>query len=72
MATFVGVVKKSDLEGGIWILHAEDGETYQLRGGDDGLRVDGQRVRVEGEVEGSAFGIGMSGPYLAVRGWSAA
>ena len=26
MATFVGVVKKSDLEGGIWQLHAEDGE----------------------------------------------
>ena len=45
MATFVGVIRRSDLEGGIWQLHADDGEVYQLRGGDDGLRVVGQRVQ---------------------------
>ncbi|RMH41111.1 MAG: hypothetical protein D6689_11840 [Deltaproteobacteria bacterium] len=72
MATYRGVVRKSDLEGGVWLLHADDGERYQLRGGDDGLRVDGQRVVVEGQVDRGAMGIGMTGPYLAVRSWRAA
>jgi len=71
MASFVGVVKKSDLEGGIWQLHAEDGDVYQLRGGDAGLRVEGQRVSVDGAIDRAAFGIGMTGAYLDVRSWSA-
>ena len=71
MATFAGVVRKSDLEGGIWQLHADDGEVYQLRGGGDGLRVEGQRVSIEGAVDRAAFGIGMSGAYLNVKSWSA-
>jgi hypothetical protein len=71
MASFRGVVKKSDLEGGIWELHADDGERYQLRGGDAGLRRDGQRVAVEGVIDRGGFGIGMTGPYLDVRSWRA-
>jgi len=72
MASFVGVVKKSDLEGGIWQLRADDGEVYQLRGGGDGLRVDGQRVRIEGAIDKGGFGIGMTGAYLDVRSWAKA
>jgi len=71
MASFVGVVKKSDLEGGIWQLHADGGQVYQLRGGDGALRVEGQRVTVEGSVDRAAFGIGMTGPYLNVTSWAA-
>ena len=64
-----GTIKKNDLEGGFWELHAEDGERYQLRGGADGLCVEGQRVEVEGSVDKGGFGIGMSGPYLDVKSW---
>lgn len=71
MATFKGTIKKSDLEGGIWQLHADDGEVYQLRGGGDGLRQDGQQVQVDGQIDEGGFGIGMSGPYLDVESWKA-
>jgi Protein of unknown function (DUF5818) len=70
MAKLKGTIKKNDLEGGFWELHAEDGEHYQLRGGGDGLCVEGQRVEVEGKVDKGGFGIGMSGPILDVKSWT--
>jgi len=69
MATFSGVITKSDLEGGLWMLDGDDGERYQLRGGDAGLRKQGQRVTIEGAVDKAAMGIGMSGAYLDVKSW---
>lgn len=72
MASYTGTVKKNDLEGGFWELHTDDGDSYQLRGADDKLRVEGLRVEVEGTVDGGGFGIGMTGPYLDVSSWKAA
>lgn len=69
MPKFKGTMKKNDLEGGFWELHAEDGERYQIRGGDDGLQVEGLEVEIEGSVDKQAFGIGMTGPYLDVKSW---
>jgi hypothetical protein len=69
MAKIRGTVKKNDIEGGIWELHAEDGERYQLRGGDATLLIEGETVEVEGKVDKHAFGIGMTGPYLDVSSW---
>jgi len=69
MATFKGTVKKNDLEGGFWELHTEDGKHYQLKGGDDKLQVEGAKVEVEGKIETSSFGIGMTGPILAVKSY---
>jgi hypothetical protein len=69
MAKLKGTIRKNDLEGGFWELVADDGEHYQLRGGGDGLCVDGQRVEVEGKVDKGGFGIGMTGPYLDVTSW---
>jgi len=69
MATFKGTVKKNDLEGGFWELHADDGKKYQLQGGDAGLQKEGARVEISGSVEKSAFGIGMTGPILAVKSY---
>jgi len=71
MSKYTGVVKKNDLEGGFWELHSDDGERYQLRGGDDKLLVEGNKVEVEGSVDGGGFGIGMTGPYLDVKAWAA-
>lgn len=72
MAKFRGTVRKNDLEGGIWELHADGGKRYQLPGGDKGLLVDGQKVEIEGAVDQSAMGIGMTGAHLTVKSWSAA
>jgi hypothetical protein len=71
MATFKGTVKKNDLEGGFWELHTEDGKRYQLKGGDAALKKEGAKVEVTGSVEKSAFGIGMTGPILAVKSYKA-
>ena len=70
MAKFSGTVKKNDLEGGFWELHADDGERYQLSGGDDDLRREGVRVEIDGHVDKAAFGIGMTGPILKVKSWT--
>lgn len=72
MATFKGTVKKNDLEGGFWELHTDDGQKYQLQGGDDKLHQEGARVEVEGKVDKAAFGIGMTGPILAVKSFKSA
>jgi len=69
MATFKGTVKKNDLEGGFWELHTDDGEHYQLQGGDAKLQVEGAKVEIEGKIEKSSFGIGMTGPILAVKSY---
>ncbi len=55
-----------DLEGGTWVLEADDGRTYELAG-DRRMRKDGKRIEVEGEVNPGAVSIGMVGPVLSVR-----
>ena len=72
MSKYKGTVTKNDLEGGFWQLIAEDGERYQLQGGDDSLLVEGQRVEIEGKVDSASMGIGMAGAMLNVSAWSKA
>lgn len=67
--TVHGQVRHSKLEGGFWVLRADDGTTYQLEGGDPGLFHDGQRARVTGLVAADAMGIGMSGDILRVESY---
>jgi len=69
MATYRGKVSKNELEGGFWELVTDSGDHYQLRGGDDALRVEGQSVVIEGDVDKGGFGIGMTGPILEVSSW---
>ncbi len=70
MAKYVGTVKRNDLEGGFWELHASDGERYQLRGGDAGLKVEGLEVEIVGKIDRGGLGIGMTGPILEVKSWT--
>jgi hypothetical protein len=71
MARYTGTVKRNDLEGGFWELHADDGERYQLRGGGAGLQVEGLAVEIVGKVDRGGLGIGMTGPILEVKSWKA-
>ncbi len=60
-----GTIKRSDLEGGHWLLDADDGQQYQLTGKVEGAK-DGARVEVEGKVDKNAMGIGMMGAHFDV------
>ena len=67
MSKFRGTVKHSDLEGGRWQLHAEDGEVYDLEGAAADVLRDGLRVEVDGKVEKGMMSIGMCGGVLRVK-----
>lgn len=69
MSTIKGTVKKEELSGGIWVLDADDGERYQLQGGDGTLLKDGQKATVEGSVDKNAMGIGMVGSIFKVKSY---
>jgi hypothetical protein len=69
MPKFTGTIKKNDLEGGFFELHADDGERYQLSGGDAKLLTDGQKVEIDGSIDKGAMGIGMTGPTIKVKSW---
>jgi hypothetical protein len=61
-----GTIRRSDLEGGHWILHTDSGDQYQLTGTITGAK-DGMKAEVEGKVDKDAMGIGMTGPHFTVQ-----
>jgi len=61
-----GTIRRSDLEGGLWVLETDGGERYQLTGA-LGDAKDGLAAEVEGKVDKNAMGFGMTGPLLAVQ-----
>jgi len=61
-----GTIRRSDLEGGHWLLEANDGTQYQLVGKTEGCK-DGLSAEVEGKIDKNAMGIGMTGPHLMVQ-----
>lgn len=67
--TLSGRVVYRDLEGGVWVLEADDGQTYQLAGGDRKIKKDGQRVQVEGEVARDTMTLAMVGPVFTVTSY---
>jgi hypothetical protein len=60
-----GTIRRSDLEGGHWLLEASDGTNYQLVGAVSECK-DGMKAEVEGKVDKDAMGIGMTGPHFTV------
>jgi hypothetical protein len=61
-----GTVRRSDLEGGHWILVVENGEQYQLNGAIGQLK-DGESVEVEGKIDKGAMSFGMMGAQFTVN-----
>ena len=61
-----GTIRRSDLEGGLWVLETDSGERYQLTGSLGDCK-DGLVAEVEGKVDKNAMGIGMTGPQLSVQ-----
>lgn len=67
MAKLRGTIRKSDLEGGVFQLHADDGEIYELEGSDPLLRKEGAQVEVDGQVDKNAMSFTMTGPRFKVK-----
>ena len=61
-----GTIRRSDLEGGQWVLEADGGERYQLTGALGDCK-DGLVAEVEGKVDKNAMGFGMTGPLFTVQ-----
>jgi hypothetical protein len=65
-----GTVHYQDLEGGVWVLKADDGKTYQLAGGDRKIKKDGQRIRAEGDIQRGMLTVAMVGPVFHVTSYA--
>ena len=66
MAKLTGTVRRSDLEGGHWILETTAGERYQLTGACNDLK-DGMKAELSGQIAKNQMGIGMTGPYFEIQ-----
>jgi hypothetical protein len=64
-----GTVQYQDLEGGVWVLKADDGRTYQLAGGDRKIKKDGQRISAEGDLQRDVLTAAMVGPVFHVTSY---
>jgi len=65
----VGTVRKLGLEGGVWALVTDSGETIELLGAPDALLVDGRRAEVELDATRADVTIGMTGASGRVKGF---
>lgn len=66
MKKITGTLKKSDLEGGVWVFETSSGESYHLDDLDSTWLKDGSKLELEGEVMENMMGIGMMGPTFRV------
>ena len=66
MKKFSGTVARSNVEGGAWVLKADDGKTYQISGCESDLE-DGASVSIDGAVDRKVMGIAMAGPVLRAQ-----
>ena len=66
MAKLKGTIQHTDVEGGMWVLEADDGEKYQLAGHTKGLTA-GKRAELDGQVERDQMSFGMGGVIFTVR-----
>jgi hypothetical protein len=66
MKTLRGTVKFRDIGMGSWAFVAEDGQQYELVGGDDALYRDGQKAVVSGTRRDDMMSAGNIGPIFEV------
>jgi hypothetical protein len=67
MGKLRGTIRKSDLEGGVYQLVADDGTIYELDGNDPLLRKEGAKVEIDGSVDRNAMSFSMTGPRLKAK-----
>lgn len=69
MATYRGTVQKLGLEGGLWALVTEKGETLELLDPPEALKRAGARAEIDADDQVADVSIGMVGRAVEVRGF---
>jgi hypothetical protein len=64
-----GTVEFRELETGVWVLAADDGQTYLLAGGDRKIKKSGARIEAEGDVDSESLTFAMVGPRFVVKSY---
>lgn len=67
MATLRGTVRKLGLEGGLWAVVTDEGQSVELIDPPADLKQDGQRVEIEADRSGADVTVGMVGDAVRVR-----
>lgn len=66
-----GVMRKIGLEGGLWAVISDAGESWELLGAPDALKQNGLRVEVEVDTHKADVTIGMMGRSGHVKSFRA-
>lgn len=66
MQKITGTLRRSPLEGGLWIFETDAGERYHLSGLPGELEREGLRLELEGGPDRHQVGLGMMGPIFSV------
>ncbi len=66
-----GTIRKLGLEGGLWALITDDGQTIELLDPPEQLRKNGQRFEIEGKRSSAEVSIGMVGDLVEVTSFRA-
>lgn len=66
-----GTMRKIGLEGGIWAVISDEGESWELLGAPDALKNNGLRVEVEVDTKTADVTIGMMGRSGHVKSFRA-
>lgn len=66
MKLLEGIVKFRDIGMGCWEFLAEDGQRYELIGGDDSLYKDGKKAHIKGKLRDDLMSSGDIGPIFEV------
>lgn len=64
--TIVGTLRRLSIEGGVWILVADDGRRFQLQPAPQSER-EGARVELEGDPKPQGVSFQMAAPIFEVR-----
>lgn len=65
-----GTIEKIDLNGGVWVLQAEDGNTYELYKMPEQLKLPGETVTVDVRIREDIDTMNMVGPVAEVKSFS--
>ncbi len=66
MKILKGIMKFRDIGMGAWEFVTNDGEKYELIGGDDSLYEDGKRALLKGKIRKDLMSSGNIGPIFEV------
>ena len=67
MKNYTGTVVKSELEGGVWLLKTDSGNTYELNNANESILKEGLKVSIDGQIQKDMVSFAMMGPILSVK-----